>query len=118
MLELVFLALIGLTGMWLIIIAVMPPWMKYALARHPYIFLLIHVPVMFAMASIGGEGLIFGIGNLIAGCIAQVVLMAWGMRRHGLTWTGRPGAHFKPYFKKKKKKKGRIKRNLERASLL
>jgi hypothetical protein len=88
MLGLTFLSIIGLFGMWLVILGAIGERGRLWLARHPLLFLLLHLPIMFAFTSIGGEGLLFGVGNLIAGLGAQVLLMAWGHYRHGLTWTG------------------------------
>jgi hypothetical protein len=82
-------ALIGLLGMWLVVIAVLPTRARLFLAMHPFLFLMVHVPFMMFMTSIGGEGIIFGVSNLIAGLIAQGVLAFWGVKKHGLTWTGK-----------------------------
>jgi hypothetical protein len=75
--------------MWLAIIFIIPQRLRLWLAQHPFVFLMVHIPFMFFMTMIGGEGLMFGISNLAAGLIAQVVLASWGVRKHGLTWGGR-----------------------------
>jgi hypothetical protein len=86
--TLVFAAIVGLSALWIMIIHALPLRVQLFLACHQFIFLLVHIPVMLLMSMIGGEGLIFGLGNLIAGIIGQFYLAGWG-RRHGLTITGK-----------------------------
>jgi hypothetical protein len=82
-------AVVGLFGIWLLIIHAMPIKMRIMFARKPWLFLLIHIPVMYSLSFVGGEGLIFGIANLIGGIGAQFYLAFWGWRNHGLTFAGR-----------------------------
>lgn len=89
MVSLTFLSIMGLFGMWLVILGAIGMRGRLFLARHPLVFLLLHLPIMFAFTYVGGEGLLFGVGNLIAGLLAQFLLMLWGMTRHGLTLTGK-----------------------------
>jgi hypothetical protein len=88
LLSILWMCIIGLFCMWLVILGAIGERGRLFLAKHPLVFLAIHVPVMFIFVQIGGEGLLFGVGNLIAGLGAQFMLMAWGVRKHGLTWTG------------------------------
>ena len=94
MLAMMVGAFIGLLGMWLLVLAVIPPRLRLWLAMHPLAFLMVHIPFMMLMTSIGGEGIIFGIGNLLAGIVAQIALAGWGVKEHGLTWTGKKGPRY------------------------
>jgi hypothetical protein len=82
-------AFLGLLGMWLLVVAVIPPRLRLWLATHPLAFLMVHIPFMLLMTSIGGEGIIFGVSNLLAGIVAQLALAGWGVKEHGLSWTGK-----------------------------
>jgi len=88
-LILLAIALATMLGLWLAIVFILPVRVRLWLAQHPFVFLLVHVPVMFAMSMIGGEGMLFGVSNMAAGLLAQGVLAWWGVKRHGLTWAGR-----------------------------
>lgn len=98
---LLFGAIIGMALLWMLIISAFPFRAKIWFCRHQWAFLLFHVPVMYFMSFIGGEGLIFGLASLIGGIIGQFYLAAWGTR-HGLTFTGRKTSQFieKPKNKK------------------
>jgi hypothetical protein len=89
MLIMLVIALGSLLALWLTVIGIMPLRLRLWLAKHPFAFLLIHIPFMVFMTSVGGEGLLFGVSNLAAGIVAQFVLAWWGVRYHGLTWGGR-----------------------------
>jgi hypothetical protein len=54
------------------------------------------------MTSIGGEGIVFGLSNLIAGIIGQLYLGGWGKRKHGLTFTGKRTPKYYRLHPKKK----------------
>lgn len=93
-LIILWMVCLGLFGMWLVILGAIGEKGRFFLARHPFLFLSLHLPIMFAFTMIGGEGLMFGVGNLLAGLAAQVVLAVWAMRKHGLTFTGKPGPQY------------------------
>jgi len=103
MFNLVLIAIVGLTTIWIIIVHEIPFKARIFLCRHQYIFLMIHIPIMYLMTMIGGEGLIFGLANLIGGCISQLYLATWGTR-YGLTFSGKKTAKYYKLFPKKKKK--------------
>lgn len=89
MLLLLLICFVSLLGMWLTVVFILPGKIRLWLAQHPFVFLLIHIPFMVFMTSVGGEGLMFGVSNLAAGLLAQVILAYWGVHRHGLTWGGK-----------------------------
>jgi hypothetical protein len=88
----VFLLLVVTTiafiALWLVAIHAMPFGFRIFLARRPWLFLTIHVPVMYGTTFIGGAGLIVAVGSLLGGVFGQLYLSAWGMR-HGLTFMGK-----------------------------
>jgi len=88
LLSLVIVSSIIMSVVWFLIITHLPLWWKHWFARHQFVFLLVHIPVMIFMSSIGGEGLIIAMGNLIGGAVGQLYLALWGMRQ-GLTLTGK-----------------------------
>lgn len=90
--------------MWVLIINAMSPGTKLFMARRQWLFLMIHVPVMYIMSIIGGEGLIFGLSSLIGGLIGQGYLAYWGTKQ-GLTWSGRRTTS---YYRMHQPKKRRV----------
>lgn len=104
MFNLVIIAILGLTMVWVLIIHEIPFKMRIFLCRNQYIFLLVHIPFMYLMTLIGGEGLIFGLSNLVAGVISQLYLAMWGTK-YGLTFGGKKTSKYYKMFPKKTKKK-------------
>jgi hypothetical protein len=88
MFMLLVVTTIAFVALWLVAIHAMPPKVRIFLARRPWLFLAIHVPVMYFTTFIGGAGLIVAVGSLLGGVIGQLYLSAWGMR-HGLTFMGK-----------------------------
>lgn len=103
MLWLVIIAICGLTVMWILIVNAMSPRTKLFMARRQWLFLLVHIPVMWIMTNIGGEGLIFGLSSLIGGLIGQGYLAHWGTKQ-GLTWSGRRTPRFYRMHQPKKRR--------------
>lgn len=93
---LLFGALFGMTALWILIIAAFPFRAKIWFCRHQWAFLLFHVPVMYFMSFIGGEGLIFGLASLIGGILGQFWLAFWGTK-HGLTFVGKKTPKYKEF---------------------
>ena len=104
MLLIILLIAIGVFSvMWIAIIHALSPKTKMFFARRPWLFLLAHVPVMMFMSSIGGEGLIIALSNLLGGLVGQGYLAAWG-RKQGLSWVGkRTPLYYKLHPSKKKR---------------
>jgi hypothetical protein len=83
----VFISLIA-SIMWVFIVAHMKPRTKHFFARKPMLFLMLHIPIMFLLAQLGGEGMLFTVGSLCGGIVGQIYLAYWGTTQ-GLTWSGR-----------------------------
>lgn len=103
LLSIMWMCILGLFGMWMVILGAIGERGRLFLARHPLVFLGIHIPVMLVFVQIGGEGLLFGVGNLVAGLAAQFLLMAWGVKKHGLTWMGGKTESYKSLHPKVRK---------------
>jgi hypothetical protein len=107
LLIVLLIAIGGFSLMWIAIVHALGPRTKLFLARRQWLFLIAHVPVMMFMASIGGEGLIIALSNLIGGLVGQGYLAAWG-KRQGLSWVGkRTPMYYKLHPPRKKSRKSR-----------
>lgn len=81
---------------------------QYVLARYPFLFLLLHIPVMFLLATILGEGLIAGLGSLAGGIVGQMYLAVLGMRKWKLSFFGKKTEESTNPFGKKARKRKRF----------
>lgn len=98
----------GMFILWVGILHMMRAKMMLFLARHQWILLIFHIPVMIFFASIGGEGMIFASASFIGGILGQLYLSAWGMNR-GLTfWGHKTGNYVEPVKKQRIKLRYRI----------
>jgi len=98
----------GMFILWVGILHMMRAKMMLFLARHQWILLIFHIPVMIFFASIGGEGMIFASASFIGGILGQLYLSAWGMNR-GLTfWGHKTGEYVEPVKKFKPRLRDRI----------
>jgi polyferredoxin len=98
----------GMFILWVSIIHMMGKRARLFLARHQWILLLFHIPVMIFFASIGGEGMIFASASFIGGILGQLYLSVWGMNR-GLTfWGHKTGKYVEPVKIKKIRLRDRI----------
>lgn len=88
MLMLLIVVAVAFSILWLVAIHAMPPGLRVFLARRPWLFLFIHIPVMIGTTYIGGAGLLIAVGSILGGVFGQLYLSVWGMR-HGLTFMGK-----------------------------
>jgi len=88
---------------WIYIVHALSPKTVLFLARRQWIFLFIHLPVMWILSSIIGEGLVIGMGSLIGGLVGQGYLANLG-RKQGLTWTGRRTVKYYQLHPRKRRK--------------
>ena len=101
--------LIGVTAvfavLWIFIIVEMPEGMQRFMARHQYLFLLFHIPVMWLLGTILGEGMVSGVSSLAGGLIGQAYLGVRGMRKWGLTFIGRKTPDYEAIIAEEKAEK-------------
>ena len=103
LLTVLLIAIGGFSLMWIVIVAHLSPKTKMFFARRQWLALIAHVPVMMFMSSIGGEGLVIALANLIGGLVGQGYLAAWG-KKQGLSWVGkRTPLYYKLHPRKKKR---------------
>ena len=105
MITLLLFSCVAFTAMWLVAIHACGIKTRLFLARRPWLFLLLHLPIMYGTTFIGGEGLIVAVSSIIGGAIAQIYLQLWGMK-HGLTFMGKKTIKYNKLHPKKKKRNG------------
>jgi len=98
---LLFVSTIAFIAIWLVGIHAMGITTRLYLARKPWLFLLIHIPIMYGTTFIGGEGLLIAVSSIFGGVVGQMYLQIWGMK-HGLTFMGkRTPKYYKLHPKRK-----------------
>lgn len=89
MLTLLIVLTLVFAVLWFLILHALPDGMQRFLCRHQWMFLLIHVPIMWMLSTIMGEGMLAGVGSLAGGLLGQIYLALRGMRKFGLTFFGK-----------------------------
>jgi len=101
--------------LWFFILHSVPTNTQRFLCRHQWLFLGIHIPVMFMLSTIMGEGMLVGVGSLAGGLLGQIYLALHGMRQFGLTFLGKRTARYDALYPPKGKK---IKLNREECAAI
>ena len=104
MLTILIVVTIVFAVFWMILLHALSERQQRFLCRHQWLFLAIHLPVMYILSAFMGEGMIVGVGSLAGGLLGQIYLAFRGMKRFGLTFLGRRTNRYYELYPKKEKK--------------